>query len=150
MTVYWVLVLWLPAVFVLLRPKAVVNILVTAVATWLASSFVLCTFELEDNIELILLFIFVLLPLVTVGAAMTFATTLARKRPRMWFDAGFLAMIGWWLGLAVLIFALPGGLFGTEPSQFWSCAQFMAAPALYAGAGAGFGATNKPISSTSV
>jgi len=77
-----------------------------------------------------------------VATAMIVGTTFA-PRPRMWFDAGFLAMVGWWLGLLVLIFGGPAVT--THAPSLWESALFIAIPAIYAGAGGGFGATNKPI-----
>jgi hypothetical protein len=135
-----------PLLLVIVRRKAAINIAISALVTWLASSLALCAFN-TDDVLLFLLFLFVLLPAFTVGIAMVAATTLG-PRPRMWFDAGFLAMVGWWLGLVVLLFTPPSGL-ATNPA-LWDCAVFISAPAIYAGAAAGFGALNKPLSSPPV
>ncbi|MFN0245778.1 MAG: hypothetical protein ACKV2T_02650 [Kofleriaceae bacterium] len=136
----------LPLMLVMVRRRAAINIAISALATWVATSLALCAFNSED-VLVFLLFLFVLLPAFTVGVAMVLATTFG-PRPRMWFDAGFLAMIGWWIGLLVLLFTPTTGL-ATNP-ELWDCAVFIAYPALYAGAFAGFGASNKPVASPPV
>jgi hypothetical protein len=142
---YTVLLAAVPIAIVMLRPRAAVVIVATVAFTWLASAFALSMFDSED-ISWAILFIFVLLPMWTVGVAMTLATTLA-PRPRMWFDAGFLAMLGWWLGFLTLYLGMgtSWSTLATDHLPLWDAAVLIAAPAIYAGVGAGFGATNKPI-----
>jgi hypothetical protein len=129
-----------PAALSFARPRAAVTIFLTVIATWAIGATALFLFDTED-LGALLLFLFILLPLLLVATAMIVGTSLA-PRPRLWFDAGFLAMVGWWLGLLVLIF---GGPSSTAIPEFWEAARFVAIPAIYAGAGGGFGATNKPI-----
>ncbi len=143
MVTYTLLLAAVPLVLVMVRPRAAVVILATAGITWLASGWSFSELESDDIVAMILFF-FVLLPMLAVSVAMIVATSLA-PRPRMWFDAGFLAVVGWWLGLLVLFFGVALQAVGFAHGPFWDSMVLLAAPGIYAGAGAGFGATNRPI-----
>ncbi len=143
MLVYTLLLAAVPLVLVMVRPRGAVVILATAGIAWLASGWGLSELE-SDDIGAIILFIFVVLPALTVTVAMIVATSLA-PRPRMWFDAGFLAVVGWWVGLMLLFLGVALHAIGLAHGPVWDSMVIIAAPAIYAGAGAGFGAMNKPI-----
>lgn len=128
-----------PAALVYKRPRSAMPIAAASLATWALVTTVLLWFETEDP-QSMLLFLFVGLPALVVGVAMFVATRFAPV-PRLWFDAGFLAMVGWWLGLVVLIL-MPHSV---ATGEWWTLATYTAPPAIYAGAGAGFGATNPAI-----
>jgi hypothetical protein len=128
-----------PAALVYKRRRAATPIAAATLATWLLTTAAILWFDSDDP-QMMLLYLFVGLPAFVVGVGM-FAATRFAPTPRLWFDAGFLAVVGWWLGLVVLILMPPMGAHG----EWWSVATFIAPPAMYAGAGAGFGATNPPI-----
>lgn len=143
---YTLLLVAFPLVLVIVRPRAVVTILATAGVTWIACAWAMTQFD-SDDIAAVILFIFVILPMVTVGWAMIVSTSLA-PRPRMWFDAGFLSMVGWYLGILMLFMGSAIGaasVTGIAAPSLWESMQIIAAPAIWAGAGAAFGATNKPV-----
>jgi len=133
---FYVLVAFVPFVVVFTRPRAAWVLLGTVIVTWAATTLVVEVLDL-DNFDILVLFLLVIMPVVIVGVAMFIATSLA-PRPRRWFDAGFLAMCGWWIGFVAMLFAPL--VSNVDP---WQSAIVVALPSVWAAAGAAFVATNE-------
>jgi hypothetical protein len=125
-----------PGVLLMMRPRVAIPMVVTIAATWfVATMTVFVALHVLSDLGLFILVWIIVVPVVTVATAISIGVKFAPK-PSKVFDAGFLAMCGWWIGFVVMLFS------NFDLGGFWDCAMFVAFPSIFAGAGAAFGATN--------